>query len=194
MCARRKRGRGRLKAPEKVAGLAPQLPPEPRGGDVSAGERGAGGEGGALGLPPRPFHNATIVGPWAARGVNGARASRPGRPLASPSGLSPAREAWDWTEAGPAAPGGAGWSRCDARASRRPADPLQSGGPAPQGWALRPTHGLGMASWFGGSLGSDPLMVLLVIILLARFLLWSCLGTYIDFKLARRQPRKPKED
>ncbi|XP_072826967.1 small integral membrane protein 38 [Vicugna pacos] len=51
-----------------------------------------------------------------------------------------------------------------------------------------------MASWLGGSMAPDPLMVLLVIILLARFILWSCLGTYIDYKLARRQPRKPKED
>lgn len=50
---------------------------------------------------------------------------------------------------------------------------------------------LGMASWPGGS---DPLLVLLVIILLARFILWSCLGTYIDYRVARRQPRKPKED
>ncbi|XP_059006276.1 small integral membrane protein 38 [Mustela lutreola] len=51
-----------------------------------------------------------------------------------------------------------------------------------------------MALWLGGSLGSDPLMVLLVLVLLARFLLWSCLGTYIDYKLARRQRLKPKED
>ncbi|XP_054580564.1 small integral membrane protein 38 [Eptesicus fuscus] len=52
-----------------------------------------------------------------------------------------------------------------------------------------------MASWFGGSAGPDPLMVLLVIILLARFILWSCLGRYIDYRLARRQqPPKPKED
>lgn len=52
-----------------------------------------------------------------------------------------------------------------------------------------------MASWFGEGTGPDPLMVLLVIILLARFILWSCLGTYIDYRLARRQrPGKPKED
>ncbi|XP_069326780.1 small integral membrane protein 38 [Eulemur rufifrons] len=51
-----------------------------------------------------------------------------------------------------------------------------------------------MASWPGGSAGPDPLMVLLVLILLARFILWSCLGTYLDYRLARRQPRKPKED
>ncbi|XP_057581803.1 small integral membrane protein 38 [Hippopotamus amphibius kiboko] len=51
-----------------------------------------------------------------------------------------------------------------------------------------------MASWLGGSTGSDPLVVLLVIILLARFVLWSCLRTYIDYRLARPQPRKPKDD
>ncbi|KAB0365097.1 small integral membrane protein 38 [Muntiacus reevesi] len=51
-----------------------------------------------------------------------------------------------------------------------------------------------MASWLGGGTGPDPLLVLLVIILLARFLLWACLGTYIDYRLGRRQPRKAKED
>ncbi|XP_045411359.1 small integral membrane protein 38 [Lemur catta] len=51
-----------------------------------------------------------------------------------------------------------------------------------------------MASWPGGSAGPDPLMVLLVLILLVRFILWSCLSTYLDYRLARRQPRKPKED
>lgn len=51
-----------------------------------------------------------------------------------------------------------------------------------------------MASWFGGSEGPDPLMVLLVVILLFRFILWSCLGTYVDYRLARRQRRKAKED
>lgn len=52
-----------------------------------------------------------------------------------------------------------------------------------------------MASGVAGSAGPDPLMVLLVIILLARFLLWSCLGRYIEYRLARRhQPPKPKED
>ncbi|XP_045039379.2 small integral membrane protein 38 [Desmodus rotundus] len=51
-----------------------------------------------------------------------------------------------------------------------------------------------MESWSGGSAGPDPLMVLLVIILLARFFLWSCLGTYIDYRLAWRRPHKPKED
>ncbi|XP_029813206.1 small integral membrane protein 38 [Suricata suricatta] len=45
-----------------------------------------------------------------------------------------------------------------------------------------------------GSVGPDPLMALLVVILLARFLLWSCLGAFIDYKLARRRARKPKED
>lgn len=54
---------------------------------------------------------------------------------------------------------------------------------------------LGMASGVAGSVGPDPLMVLLVIILLARFLLWSCLGRYVEYRLARRhQPPKPKED
>ncbi|KAM6158967.1 small integral membrane protein 38 [Rhynchocyon petersi] len=43
-------------------------------------------------------------------------------------------------------------------------------------------------------MGTDPLMVLLVVILLARFLLWSCLGIFIDYRLARRVPSKPKED
>lgn len=51
-----------------------------------------------------------------------------------------------------------------------------------------------MASWLWGSTGPDPLVVLLVVILLTRFLLWSCLGTYIDYRLARQQPRKPKEE
>ncbi|KAL2805720.1 small integral membrane protein 38 [Daubentonia madagascariensis] len=51
-----------------------------------------------------------------------------------------------------------------------------------------------MASWLGGSGGPDPLMVLLVVVLLARFILWSCLRTYIDYRLARWQPPKPKED
>ena len=60
------------------------------------------------------------------------------------------------------------------------------------GWGVEAA--LAMASWLGGSTGPDPLLVLLVIILLARFLLWSCLGTYIDYRLGRRQQRKPKED
>ncbi|XP_063083737.1 small integral membrane protein 38 [Cavia porcellus] len=53
-----------------------------------------------------------------------------------------------------------------------------------------------MGSWLGGGVGPDPLMVLLVVILLVRFILWSCLGTYIDHRLARPplQPRKAKRD
>ncbi|XP_062948994.1 small integral membrane protein 38 [Cynocephalus volans] len=51
-----------------------------------------------------------------------------------------------------------------------------------------------MASWLGGSAGPDPLVVLLVIILLVRFILWSCLGTYVEYRLARHQPCKPKDD
>ncbi|XP_050614198.1 small integral membrane protein 38 [Macaca thibetana thibetana] len=51
-----------------------------------------------------------------------------------------------------------------------------------------------MTSWPGGSSGPDPLLALLVVILLARLILWSCLGTYIDYRLAQRRPRKPKQD
>lgn len=51
-----------------------------------------------------------------------------------------------------------------------------------------------MASWLGGGWGPDPLLVLLVVILLLRFVLWSCLGTYLDYRLALRRPRKPKRD
>ncbi|XP_043827982.1 small integral membrane protein 38 [Dromiciops gliroides] len=46
----------------------------------------------------------------------------------------------------------------------------------------------------GVNMDSDPLMVLLVIILLARFILWSCLGTFVDYRLSRRRPSKPKQD
>ncbi|XP_032138427.1 small integral membrane protein 38 [Sapajus apella] len=53
---------------------------------------------------------------------------------------------------------------------------------------------LGMTSWPGGSSGPDLLLALLVVILLARLILWSCLGTYIDHRLAQRQPRRPKQD
>lgn len=51
-----------------------------------------------------------------------------------------------------------------------------------------------MASWLEDTAGPDPLMVLLVVILLVRFILWSCLGTYMDYRLARPQPGKPKEE
>ncbi|XP_036040418.1 small integral membrane protein 38 [Peromyscus maniculatus bairdii] len=51
-----------------------------------------------------------------------------------------------------------------------------------------------MASWLGDAAGPDPLMVLLVVILLVRFILWSCLGTYMDYRLARPHPGKPKEE
>ncbi|XP_037696515.1 small integral membrane protein 38 [Choloepus didactylus] len=51
-----------------------------------------------------------------------------------------------------------------------------------------------MASWLGGSADPDPLTALLVIILLVRFILWAGLGAFIDGRLARRQPPKPKED
>ncbi|XP_078197801.1 small integral membrane protein 38 [Callithrix jacchus] len=51
-----------------------------------------------------------------------------------------------------------------------------------------------MTSRPGGSWGLDPLLALLVVILLARLILWSCLGTYIDHRLVQRQPRRPKQD
>ncbi|XP_033371228.1 small integral membrane protein 38 [Parus major] len=38
------------------------------------------------------------------------------------------------------------------------------------------------------------LMVLLVAIILIRFILWSCLSTYIDYKLSQRFPDRRKED
>ncbi|XP_071970507.1 small integral membrane protein 38 [Engystomops pustulosus] len=41
---------------------------------------------------------------------------------------------------------------------------------------------------------SGVLVFLLVIIILSRFLLWSCLSTYIDYKLAKRFPNRPKND
>ncbi|XP_074083720.1 small integral membrane protein 38 [Macrotis lagotis] len=44
------------------------------------------------------------------------------------------------------------------------------------------------------NMDSEPLMVLLVIILLARFILWSCLGTFVDYRLAQKRPSKPKQD
>lgn len=52
----------------------------------------------------------------------------------------------------------------------------------------------GMTSWPGGSSGPDPLLALLVVILLARLILWSCLRAYIDYRLAQRRPRKLKQD
>ncbi|XP_059578718.1 small integral membrane protein 38 [Alligator mississippiensis] len=41
---------------------------------------------------------------------------------------------------------------------------------------------------------SGLLMILLVIIILIRFILWSCLSVYIDYKLSRRFPDKTKEE
>ncbi|XP_068050301.1 small integral membrane protein 38 [Anomalospiza imberbis] len=38
------------------------------------------------------------------------------------------------------------------------------------------------------------LMVLLVVIILIRFILWSCLSSYIDHKLSQRFPDTKKED
>ena len=59
-------------------------------------------------------------------------------------------------------------------------------------WLMGASNGEGIL-WGKLLVGTSTL--LLVIILLARFILWSCLGTYIDYRLARRQrPGKPKED
>lgn len=55
-----------------------------------------------------------------------------------------------------------------------------------------PEAGVGMASWLGGGSGPDLLLVLLVVILLVRFLLWSCLGAYLDRRLAPPRPRPPR--
>ncbi|XP_069821317.1 small integral membrane protein 38 [Dendropsophus ebraccatus] len=41
---------------------------------------------------------------------------------------------------------------------------------------------------------SGILVFLLVIIILSRFLLWSCLSTYIDYKLSKRFPNRTKKD
>ncbi|KAM4847377.1 small integral membrane protein 38 [Urocitellus parryii] len=49
-----------------------------------------------------------------------------------------------------------------------------------------------MASWLGDGSGPDLLLVLLVVILLVRFLLWSCLGAYLDHRLAPPRPRPPR--
>ncbi|XP_032045304.1 small integral membrane protein 38 [Anas acuta] len=38
------------------------------------------------------------------------------------------------------------------------------------------------------------LMILLIVIIFIRFVLWSCLSAYIDYKLSRRFPDKRKED
>lgn len=112
------------------------------------------------------------------------------------------REALDWSPVRPGAARRTGSplrGACASEPRGRTALPAQAPGHAAGTWQslagqrLRPPA-LGMASWWGASAGADPLMVLLVIALLVRFLLWSCLGAYIDCRLARRQPRKPKED
>ncbi|XP_032300770.1 small integral membrane protein 38 [Excalfactoria chinensis] len=36
------------------------------------------------------------------------------------------------------------------------------------------------------------LMTLLVVIILIRFILWSCLSAYVDYKLSRRFPDRKK--
>ncbi|XP_051633199.1 small integral membrane protein 38 [Manacus candei] len=41
---------------------------------------------------------------------------------------------------------------------------------------------------------SALLMILLVVIILIRFILWSSLSAYIDYKLSQRFPDTRKED
>ncbi|XP_028917038.1 small integral membrane protein 38 [Ornithorhynchus anatinus] len=41
---------------------------------------------------------------------------------------------------------------------------------------------------------SDALMILMVIIILSRLILWSCLRTYVYYRLSRKQPSKQKQD
>ncbi|XP_063293649.1 small integral membrane protein 38 [Pelobates fuscus] len=41
---------------------------------------------------------------------------------------------------------------------------------------------------------SALLMFILVIIILSRFLLWSCFSKYVDYKLAKRYPDRLKND
>ncbi|XP_053141155.1 small integral membrane protein 38 [Hemicordylus capensis] len=42
-------------------------------------------------------------------------------------------------------------------------------------------------------MGSGPLMILVVVIILIRFILWSCLSAYLDYKPSRRFPEKRKD-
>lgn len=186
-----------------MAGFAQQLPPGTFADYVSAGERGARAEGGLGSLPPRPPDNAAIVGPewfipveWCAGLLTEEAAGR------CRSVLLHVREALDWSPVRPGAARRTGSplrGACASEPRGRTALPAQAPGRAAGTWQslagqrLRPPA-LGMASWWGASAGADPLMVLLVIALLVRFLLWSCLGAYIDCRLARRQPRKPKEE
>ncbi|XP_075784898.1 small integral membrane protein 38 [Pelodiscus sinensis] len=41
---------------------------------------------------------------------------------------------------------------------------------------------------------SGLLMILVVIIILIRFILWSCLSAYLDYKLSRRFPDKTEKE
>nr|CAI9704973.1 unnamed protein product [Rangifer tarandus platyrhynchus] len=168
-CGRPTTDLGVAESAEKVAGFAQQLPPETFGDYVSAGPRAS-----------RRPDNAALVGPERRpRALNGAGPLLQGGRSPSPSCPLPPGRPLRWGTEGA---GSVPW------------------GQRPPGWAARGGGGVGgaaalaMASWLGGSTAPDPLLVLLVIILLARFLLWSCLGTYIDYRLSRRQPRKPKED
>ncbi|XP_066472839.1 small integral membrane protein 38 [Tiliqua scincoides] len=42
-------------------------------------------------------------------------------------------------------------------------------------------------------MGSGPLMILVIVIILTRFILWSCFSAYLDYKLSRRFPEKRKD-
>ncbi|KAK2099976.1 hypothetical protein P7K49_021324 [Saguinus oedipus] len=168
--------RGLLKAPGGGGRFAQQLPPGMFADYVSAGEQGARGQRGGRapgGLPPpRPLDNAVIAGLACL-----VAPERSGGPLGAPAAEVPG-----WTEL--------------------PDPGLHGGhlaGPTSfwfEGRGLCCSVGLtlGMTSWPGGSSGLDPLLALLVVILLARLILWSCLGTYIDHRLVQQQPRRPKQD
>ncbi|XP_075043597.1 small integral membrane protein 38 [Mixophyes fleayi] len=41
---------------------------------------------------------------------------------------------------------------------------------------------------------SGILVFLLVLIILSKFIVWSCLSTYIDYKLAKRFPKIKKKE
>ncbi|XP_063149236.1 small integral membrane protein 38 [Candoia aspera] len=40
---------------------------------------------------------------------------------------------------------------------------------------------------------SDLLMIVLILIILMRFILWSCFSVYLDYKQAQRFPEKRKD-
>ncbi|XP_048340546.1 small integral membrane protein 38 [Sphaerodactylus townsendi] len=50
-----------------------------------------------------------------------------------------------------------------------------------------------LSNYSGLNMGSNPLMILVVIIILMRFILWSCFSAYLDYKLSQRFPEKRKD-